>query len=379
MHQLGVFKNPFARHLLFSLLFIGWIALADARASAQNVYRSNDGHLFKVSISCPETGLMSGEDIPLVFELRNLSNKPLFLSEISPGEPNSPPFYTYIRALADDSYLYHSPRSSVDRGIERIQIQSGECFQTQILLGRSHLKRHLRAEGQKTGRYAIIIQTKLRIGGSDSKPNPPIGIEATTEIDISPSNQETRGKVLEQLGEVLVTGRQPAATRAVDRLVVIEDPRVLSVFFRFLDVCDARMNAVGKLPSEFEPIVERVVIAIVWDYQNIFPDGGRVAEFLQRMKNSRSHFIRKRFADELDWMPNFSSLQTPPSHFTRFHFLLEMYRDPAPDIRAIVAGRIGDIAGPEAERVLREMLEDDDKTVREKALGSLKNRKAAKP
>ncbi len=184
---------------------------------------------------------------------------------------------------------------------------------------------------------------------------------------------------MEQLGEIMVTGRQPAATRAVDRLVVIEDPRVLSVFFRFLDVCEARTIADGKLPSNFEPIVERVVIAIVWDYQNIFPDGGQVDEFLQRMKNSRSHFIRKRFADELDWMPNFSSLQAPPSHFTRFHFLLEMCRDPAPDIRAIVAGRIGDIATPEAERVLREMLEDDDKTVRETARESLKNRKAAKP
>lgn len=371
MKHIGVFGNPLARLLLFFLFSIGWIALANSGAPAQNIYRTDDGHPFQVNVSCPETGLMSGEDIPLIFELRNLSDKPLFLSEISPGEPDSPPFYTYIRALADDDYLYHSPRFTLDRGIKKIQIQPGECFRTQIQLGRSHLKRHLRAEGQKTGRYAVIVQTKLCIGASDSKSKPPIPIVATTEIDVSPSNPETRGKVLEQLGEIIVTGRQTAATRAVDRLVVIEDLRVLSIFFRFLDVCDARTTDDGKLPSNFEPIVERVVIAIVWDYQNIFPDGGQVDEFLQRMKNSRSHFIRKRFADELDWMPNFSSLQAPPSHFTRFHFLLEMYRDPASDIRAIVAGRIGSIPGPEAERVLREMLEDADKTVREKARRSL--------
>lgn len=374
MNHIGVFGSPLARLFLFSLLSLAGFILADIRTSAQNLYRTKDGHPFQVNVSCPETGLMSGEDIPLVFELRNLSDKPLFLSEISPGEPDSPPFYTYIRALADDDYLYHSPRFTLDRGIKKIQIQPGECFRTQIQLGRSHLKRHLRAEGQKTGRYAVIVQTKLRIGASDSKSKPPIPIEATTEINISPSNPETRGKVIEQLGEIIVTGRQPAATRAVDRLVVIEDPRVLSVFFRFLDACEAQTIAEGKLPSDFEPIVERVVIAIVWDYQNIFPGGGQVDEFLQRMKKSRSHFIRKRFADELDWMPSFSSLQTPPSHFTRFHFLLEMYRDPAPDIRAIVAGRIGSIPGPEAERVLREMLEDDDKTVREKARRSLDNR-----
>lgn len=377
MKQIGVPGNPLARLFLLFLLNIACIALADARATAQNVYQTDDGHPFQVNVSCPETGLMSGEGIPLVFELRNLSDKPLFLSRISPDSPDFVPFQISIKFISHDSDNYLVQISNMAMGRDRIQLLSGECFSTPITTNSFSGKR--REEGLPDGRYIIFFETKLRIGGTDSQSKPLIPVEATTEIDISPSNPETRGKVMEQLGEIMVTGRQPAATRAVDRLVAIEDPRVLSVFFRFLDACEAQTIAEGKLPTNLEPIVIRMTYTVVRDYQDIFPEGGQVAEFLQRLKNSPSVFIRENYASNLASLKSFDCFDLPGHHPQRRNLLLEMYQDRNPGIRAFVAKELGDIASPEAEQVLREMLEDNDKTVREKARESLDKRKAAKP
>ncbi len=356
------------RHLSLLLFSLIVTFFASANSTAQTIYTTDDGQPFQVRVFCPDKDLFAGEVVTIVLEIRNLSGVCL---EISADSENVTDEMILFTNPDDHSKIEFTGEFPLVRGQEPVQIQPGNFFQKRFSLPFYYFK--------VTGRQVIDFTKSIVIGGVDSIPRIPISITATTEIEISPSGPEAWGKRINHLTEALRSEDFEAAAETVNRMVQIKDPRILPALGNVLTLCEARTDPEGELPRELEQIAQFVTIGVVMDYQDVFGDTEEINGFLQRLKHSPSVLIRKTFAAHLARLGHFSCFEGIPTHPERRLLLLEMHDDPNPEIRAIVAMELGEIGGPEAERILREMLEDGDGTVREKARESLDKRKAAKP
>lgn len=351
-------SNRVSCPLFLFVLVAMFFAFADTRAAAQNVYETEDGKKFQVSLSQEEEWVFVGEPLRLKLTIRNLAETALvFLDKPLSGpaggfsvkilQPNgSPPTLNRFATVAP-------------KGEAMIEVQPGSAYWKHLFIPAD-------ATFQSDGPHIVTVEKIVFFKQTDSV-EAPIRIAATIKLDVQSRNTDRFGEIIEKLEKDLLHGDHTAASRAGTRLALVHDARVATIFRRFLEYCATQVNAEGTLPKPLADNIHTVTFAFVSNerFRSLSPAETDVS--LSLMKNSPSVEIRASFARRLGENTSLHNVS----------LLLDLRDDSSPTVRMLVALGLGYSSHPEAEQALFEMTTDPDSKVRATATECLAKHKAA--
>jgi hypothetical protein len=341
---------------LYLLTLAAFIGTVTGNASAQNLYRTDSGEHFSVSLRPAKERVLLDEPTSLILEVRNLSNTKLSLR--TDGRPPSDPAGYSITVTQSDGTPVPQIHVGISLGedVREILLEPGETYHR-------NFSRPGAVWVTSPGLYQITIEGKLPIGNADRKFKGPISVAATTSLEILAPDPERLGEIINELEAQLLFGDSATSQAAASRLGAFHDPRTSGAFLRFLTTCGAKAKAGGELPEEVKSIASRFLIYLV------LRDEAEIGTVVRELKSNPSDFIRSMLSTLL-------CIRNTPD---KFLLLGEMSKDPLPSVRKLAALALRNVSTPETEHTLLEMLNDENEEVREAARKSLNARKSDTP
>lgn len=362
MNHIGVFGNPLARLFLFSLLSLAGFILADARATAQNLYQTEDGKTFEVRLVPVEKEIFLNDRVLLKVEIRNLSDTPLVF--LGPGgnrlgSTKSPDFKMTV--TQPDGIVLPSEGSIVVNGPVSIEGNSMAISPETIAPGQTWVHRASVPNAGLLlfpGLHRFSIEYKLYIGISDPKSKTPLPTRAETTIDAIPPDDEKIGRLIARLGEIMVTGNDSDAEEAAERLSGLKDQRRVPFFRELLE----RINRQGE-PKSTNPLnrarsIERIIsILTSTNKQELDP-------FLEKMLTEGSPAVRLMVEKHI-------AQNRRPDTLSR---RINLASHPDARIRAAVAEGFKQETDSESFQALLGLRNDDDPSTRSFAISAIEAR-----
>ncbi len=352
MKHIGVFGSPLARLFLFSLLSLAGFYLADIRASAQNLYQTEDGKTFEVRLVPVEKEIFLNDRVLLKVEIRNLSDMPLIF--LGPGgnrlgSTKSPHFKMTV--TQPDGIVLPVQNSMVLNSVISIEGPSMAISPETIAPGQTWVHRASVPNAGLLlfpGLHRFSIEYKLFIGISDPRTKTPLPTRAETTIEAIPPDDEKIGRLIARLGEIMVTGNDSDAEEAAERLSGLKDQRRVPFFRQLLE----RINREGE-PKSTNPLngarsIERIVSILA------FSNNKGLDPFLEKMLTDGSPAVRLMVEKHI------AQSRRPDTLSRR----IDLAGHPDARIRAAVAEGFKQETDPESFQIFLTMQNDDDPSVR---------------
>lgn len=362
MKHICVFGNPLARLFLFTLVSLAGFLLADIRASAQNLYQTEDGKTFEVRLVPIEKEIFLNDRVLLKVEIRNLSDTPLVF--LGPGgtrlgSTKSPHFKMTV--TQPDGIVLPGENSMVLNSVISIEGPSMAISPETIAPGQTWVHRASVPNAGLLlfpGLHRFSIEYKLFIGISDPKTKTPISTRAETTIEAIPPDDEKIGRLIARLGEIMVTGNDSDAEEAAQRLSGLKDQRRVPFFRQLLE----RINREGE-PKSTNPLngarsIERVVSILASS------NNKELDPFLEKMLTDGSPAVRLMVEKHI-------AQSRHPDTLSR---RLNLASHPDARIRAAVAEGFKQETDSESFQALLGLRNDDDPSTRSFAISAIEAR-----
>lgn len=311
----------------FYIILCVFLLIASVKAE---IYTSVDGYKFEVNLSLQKNSIMLGEPIYMDFDVTNLSEQDLgvlwggdYRNEF--GRPDS--FKVEI-VNSNGEIIPKLKTFTKGGGLIFRKTVVGENFNFRLYL--PHW-----ATIEKIGDYKISVKKKLVVKRYDLKNSNAfdssngIPVELTTQIKVVPSNYNKMGEVVDKIGKQLVEGEDTA-----QKLVpFIKDERIIKYLIAAVEKNHWLMRNLSK-----------------------FDDDTALNAILSKINNSRDE-VRRNVSISL-------SLSVHPK---ASNHLLQMRNDKTAAIRLDVVHFLGKTKTTESTRILKEMLNDEDKWVKDES------------
>ena len=311
---------------IFAFLLI-FLLLSEAMAE---IYTSPDGHNFAVNLQFPKTTIMLGEPIYFDFEIENLSDVALgavfggdYRNEF--GRPDS----FDVKIIDEEGGILIKPKTWTFGGIINVRkIEVNQKFDFRLYL--PHW-----ATIEKVGSYKVQVEKDLIVRKYDEKNHSqmysqkvsPIKLNAT--INFVSSDYQKMGVIIDEIGKQLVTRDETAQKLAP----FINGTRIIKYLIEAVEKDHWLMSHLSKFNDD-------------WAFNAI----------VSKIKDERDE-VRRNVSISL-------SLSVHPQAFT---YLLKMRNDIFAPIRLDVVHYLGKTKTKESTKLLKEMVNDEDKWVRDEA------------
>lgn len=335
--------------LLTFILVAMIVMVMDARASAQNVYETDDGKKFEVRLVPSAKEIFLNERIGLTVEIRNLSDTPLLYKqpEVWLGAIHTPEFTMNITQpdgikLPGAIWLRQSNWRNPPLKPRIFTIPPGGINAETVRMPNSgyFLVR---------GIHRFSIEYQLFIGTSDPLAKKPIATTDEISVNAIPPNPRKLGDLISRLGDAMLNADAKTAEAAADRLSGIHDPRGVVWFSRLLAQVEKK-----EKPDPYSLHDSRSILNRSMTYL-LSAGTGEAEAVLKELRQSRSLTIRRASA----------FFYAERKHPDVIPILLQMARDPDPEVRFLAVNRLAREMNPKILATLSSMREDTDKTVRE--------------
>lgn len=233
------------RRLAFLLGFaIVSIFLSTTNAQAQNTYVTEEGATIEVSIRPEKEKILLGEQIYVIFEIRNRSNKTFTFFEGGDyrnrlGRPES----YKISAIRKDGKEVPVPKIDFSFGGlgANHEVPAHDRYQRKLFLP-------LWAPFEEPGEYRITLHRYLPLKETEGQSESSKGVEAETTLIVLPPDEEKMRKVIAEIGRRILSSDYEVSRDAVYAMTFIKDRRTIPFFVRILQ--EAEKAEPNRFPDQ---------------------------------------------------------------------------------------------------------------------------------
>jgi|GEM_PF-1870255 len=344
------------RFIFFLGLLVFGSSSLPVNAQEYTKYQSSDGHEFAVSVIPDKSTIMLGETTFLAFEVKNLSDAPLYFSDGGDYRNNigRPERYS-VTVMRDDGTPVPQPKVTMSTG--------GLLGSRTVPLGGSYVRRLFLphwATFESPGTYDITVSRILSISTRNDDTvfrtkdaNRPVATTAHTKITIIETDPTKLGETISDLGDkVLADSDNPNIRDNLLLLDFIKDGRTIPYWVKAVERYSSSSN--WKLIDNF-----RQTPSILARYDT--PEAIATIEAAMKSKNKD---VRLDVAESLSISKNPRAIP----------LLLSMSKDPYWFVRLRVVQTLDQLDNDESARMLTAFLLDKERSVRESAEESLRRK-----